>query len=1314
MRNRIEKTGFKLAASIIIGLILCGNVLGQAEDPVPVLREGVDISSIIKSTSVIVDKSTQQFTTATQTITFENGVDGHVIQSGIPGVTFSTTNRQDWLYGDKRTGNYNVDPYGTRYYRCHGNFFAWLGPNQGRGRIDFTEGTATAVSVKYSSYSTVYLEAYAADGIMIDQDVGSGNLNQPMGTLSVSGGSIAYVIFHDSGNYWLIDDVEITLDDVELLRVDVLESSKSKHHTSGYSNDFVLRRGETIDVDVRVTEGYDESYHTVSFVVKAPDASEIVWSSTMTGIVDWGDGEKLLTFDVDVPGDAQIGEYELTARLNYANGGTILDTEVCPDTFYIIFNPWSSEDTDVYKASEVAQLDHYVLGNRDWNYYGKTDCSKGADTGYGYCVGAPVKWVMGVTNSSVFAKAIEDVAGEDSAREVCTLLRKKVQYYPGHPETDIIIGSWNGEKKRWDDVPAIVNWSGHPYGQCMDFSATLTALARSLGVPSRMTACAPSGGWNFHCWAEMVLGEVTASNWSAIDGTPISADCGSFEHGFGPTTRNGCLFQYEVNHPGANAVYTYGASSGGRIDIKSLYGVSATTTTATSSTSASASDVDVAINLDGEPYLIGDEVRISVAVTNSGSDVLNTNIGLSIRQEFYNATIRELPSIPARAISVPAGDTMVETYTISRDVYEYQGRYLIVASAGEASVEERFEIDDGLEVSANMVLVTGETDIYDVTANVRNILTRDIDDLHVEVCFPGSAEVPSNPLTFDPPIVTAGDAVAETWRVRFNERGVAGVVCFAESEDAGYDKANADADVRGDSKILCVFESIDPVAVGATLTITAKIENLGGVATDVDVELLVPSALSSTVPTSQTVVGVAPGEVRQIIFDARALEAGNCAIIMTAEDYRGDSGLAIGVVQVFDTPRDISVTVQPGQVPHDQISHVNLLVTNNASIPDDVVVTSYASAAAIQFSIFDGNTRILGRPVIVLGNSTKTLEIEIQPSDGGAIYATCSSIHDPRASVLRMIKITGANQPPVANAGPDQTVERTSTAGAEVQLDGSASSDPDGDSLTYEWAWAGGTASGMTPTVQLAPGLTEITLTVSDGELLNTDTVNINVVDTTAPEVEVMFPHEGHAVQDGVTFEGKASDISGVAEVYFYLREPGGASGTPIGHEDLPATLNTTSGNWELSFDTTVVPDGHYVILAKAIDTYGNEGWSELVQFSIRNWAVLELLPSSTSNKGGRTMPVKFSLRIVEAVDPAMPFVYNEQLEIRIYDSADPGKILQTSLFGDSSKDYRITVVGEFYITNFKTKKQPAEYVVEIWRTSKNFLVGNFTFETVK
>jgi len=183
------------------------------------------------------------------------------------------------------------------------------------------------------------------------------------------------------------------------------------------------------------------------------------------------------------------------------------------------------------------------------------------------------------------------------------------------------------------------------------------------------------------------------------------------------------------------------------------------------------------------------------------------------------------------------------------------------------------------------------------------------------------------------------------------------------------------------------------------------------------------------------------------------------------------------------------------------------------------------------------------------------------------------------------------------------------------------------------------------------------------------------------------------------------------------VREPGGENGIPIGHEDIPGTYNDSSGEWEYEdFETTLLPDGYYVILSKAIDNYDNEGWSEIVPFSIRNWAVIELLPASESNKAGRTMPVKFSLRISEDVDQDQPFVYNEELEIRIFysDDIDRENPLQESTFGDTSTDYRINSVSELYITNFKTARDPADYMVEIWRLSKDFDVGSFIFETVK
>ena len=127
---------------------------------------------------------------------------------------------------------------------------------------------------------------------------------------------------------------------------------------------------------------------------------------------------------------------------------------------------------------------------------------------------------------------------------------------------------------------------------------------------------------------------------------------------------------------------------------------------------------------------------------------------------------------------------------------------------------------------------------------------------------------------------------------------------------------------------------------------------------------------------------------------------------------------------------------------------------------------------------------------VALGDLTNEMSAEVfgREGDGGCFVAE---------TIRAELEVIDGNRAPIAAAGPDQPV----TTGDTVMLDGSGSSDPDGDALTYSWSLtvpAGSSAalddpnSAMPSFVADVDGEYQAELVVNDGTIdSGGDTVRI-------------------------------------------------------------------------------------------------------------------------------------------------------------------------------------------------------------------------------
>jgi hypothetical protein len=321
----------------------------------------------------------------------------------------------------------------------------------------------------------------------------------------------------------------------------------------------------------------------------------------------------------------------------------------------------------------------------------------------------------------------------------------------------------------------------------------------------------------------------------------------------------------------------------------------------------------------------------------------------------------------------------------------------------------------------------------------------------------------------------------------------------------------------------------------------------------------------------------------QSAFIAPDVDASGTALVfeLSVTDYSGATSVDKCIVNV--TWHNVPPVAHAGvDQTVDHGSTVYLDASNSFDIDGDTLSFRWTQLSGPAVVLSDPESATPTFQVPQLGSQNASMTFELTVTDAGGLQDTDRSV----------VNVALGDNPPIADAGSDQQV----TAGQEVALDGSQSTDPDGREIAFfHWRQTAGTPVELfDPTasrpVFIAPdGNADIQtltfeLTVVDSEgLKGRDLCKVHIAaettaaDTTAPSVTIDDP-TGDSLTVGwhkVSFSGTAFDDREVVQVVW--ENSAGGNGLADG---------TT--NWFI--ERVMLKRGKNVITVTAYDSSGNSG----------------------------------------------------------------------------------------------------------------------------
>jgi hypothetical protein len=277
----------------------------------------------------------------------------------------------------------------------------------------------------------------------------------------------------------------------------------------------------------------------------------------------------------------------------------------------------------------------------------------------------------------------------------------------------------------------------------------------------------------------------------------------------------------------------------------------------------------------------------------------------------------------------------------------------------------------------------------------------------------------------------------------------------------------------------------------------------------------------------------------------------------------------------FSDTKPISVTV----------SHINQTPVADAGMDQMVPEVSTACLDGSGSYDPDGDTDFLSYawtqvdgPSVTLDNPNTSQPCFDTPNVGpGGVdlhfQLTVTDSHGASNSDTVLVHVNYVNQPPIANAGDDQTVNEVVDT---VHLNGSGT-DPDGNTLTFTWSQLSGPsvtlsdaadplATFSAPSVFCAGDVVVMELTVDDGYGgITTDDVNINIANVNHNPTADAGGNQTVSEEAAVNLNGTGSDAD-TEEVPTLAFQWTQTSGTPV-------MLTPSSGN-PVSFTAPTIPGG--------------------------------------------------------------------------------------------------------------------------------------------